>query len=333
MKLTCSILSLALLGLLSAASAKPIKARVKTSGQASIDCYIVKYDTQGISFSASPNGASPRPLSHANIASIELDAPDTWSAATLAWNEKNYKSAATQFGILADDYANIGLFTNEYGAKARYYQLQALKMTGDYATLEKVINQVRTSTPISLDGYLKDQLAMLGGWALLSKKEWDKVIAFVNSYQVAVPGHPRPGFKPGVSREQIVELSYLRGLARIAKKDEDGGLEDLQRSITVDFGSNPEVSKNAATAILDVLRTRSDDASKREAYGTAIFLKNVVGGGMIDAKYEPLLVKPKGLDVATEDDEKPASDAPKPGAAPAAATPAPKGKAPAPAKK
>jgi hypothetical protein len=226
------------------------------------------------------------------------ESPDGWSEALKQFQAQDFSGAEVGFTKLARELGNIALVPDEYGALARYYQLECLKRNGKLPQLATALGELRSS-PIALGEYYREQLVRLRPWGLAGKGDWDGVLAYVAEQQEEREDAPRPRFKAELPRSEIVELSYLAGLAQLGRGENEAGLENLYRALTLNDGNDLILSGmaiNKALAALDAMLKESEsDELKREAYSIAVFYRDAIGKGTIDPTYMHLLKAPPKL--------------------------------------
>lgn len=277
--------------------AKPLEARITLNNGTTVNGYLVKYGDKAFAYSNNRSGSSPKVISIKNLKSISIsEPPENWSVAYDAWKKEEYSEASRLFSKIANDHKEIALRPNGYGAKARYYEIMSYKKSGDFRQLDKAFQNLRKNK-ISLQGYLKNEMRLVKAWSLFSNNDWANIIKYVGQLQSKDEKYPRPKFIKGISRKQIAELSFLRGSALIETGETDKGLEDLQRAIAIDFGSDHDLTAKSAKKVLDTLLAKEDQSEQTllEGYGTATVLKSITPSSAIDSKYEVYLEKPKSL--------------------------------------
>ena len=284
MTVSAAVLALTILS----AGAKNLSVTITGADGRPISGFLVGATQEGIRIAANESGQGVSEIKQSEVSEITFnEMPEGWQEANVQFKAGDFVNAEGGFTALAEKYKGIGLLKDKYGAMARYYQLMCLKENRKLPQLAAALGVLRTH-PIALSEHYMKILIGLKPWGLVGKEDWDGVLAIVSENQES-SDRPRAKFKAGVTRSQIAELSYLAGLAQIRKGEKERGLENLYRSLTLNNGSDLNLSKAAITEALEQLKEADSDELKREAYAIATFYRAAIGKGSIEPEFMHLL--------------------------------------------
>jgi len=271
------------------ASAKNLSASVTDTKGKTVSGFMVSATAQSLKLAVNEKGQGITEIPMETVNQVTFnDIPEGWNEALQQYNSGDFVNAERGFTILAEELKEIAAIKNQYGALARFYQLQSLQKNGKLSQLATGLSGVRAN-PIALsDGY-NAQLRRLIPWGLAGKEDWDGVVEFVGNFQEQSGDRPRPSFKAGIPRSQIVELAYLSGLAKLQKGNKDAGLEDLYRALTLNRGSDKVITTAALKEAMTQLTDAEGEALKREAFSLASFYRDSINKGVIEPNFQPLI--------------------------------------------
>ncbi|MGI9242728.1 MAG: hypothetical protein ACR2RV_18165 [Verrucomicrobiales bacterium] len=313
--------------LAASAMAKSVKVTISKTDDTVITGFVVTGDASSLVISQVENAPSGARFPKSSIKSIYWDEPEDWEAAWKLWTRRDYAAASKAFEDLAKTYANLAQIEDSYGAKAKYYQLECLRRTGQYSKLMDVLDEIKT---VSLsDGYAK-QIQLFNYWGHVGKKLWEPLKIITDRFEKdpsSIPSHTVPPTTPtlkGLDAGLMIQIAYMRGiatemLAREAHKAAVANLDpqipetqdevnkawakvkttatDYARVFTLTYMSDRFIAKEAMERSLAILKedpTMKDNYPlQKEAYALASFYKDIFGKGSVPAAYESFLKEPK----------------------------------------
>ena len=291
------LLPFALIALaVSSSHAKPLKGQISVTGSNAAQAYfIVSIDDKSIKYSSSPNGSGAKSLPLSRVDSITFVSPEEWDDAEDSYKKGNLETAASRFGKLADDYSGIALYTDSYGARARYFEMESLRKLGKSAELAGAVAKMKKSG-IKLDPSYDDQLNLYSAWAAAGKEDWRGLQTIIASYEKPQVGEETTSPKiKELPSAQFVQVAYLRGLLNKGMDKSSEALRDFTQAMVLNFGQEPAVAGQATLAALDIL-AEDPEANKSEAYALTQVYKTQFGGGKLPSKYDALAKKPEAAE-------------------------------------
>ena len=290
------LLPLALIALaVSSTQAKPLKGQINVTGRNAAQAFfIVSIDDKNVSYSSSPNGSGAKSLPLSKVDSIAFVTPDGWDDADDSYKKGNLEVAASRFGKLADDYSNIALYSDSYGARARYFEMESLRKLGKSAELAAAVAKMKKSG-IKLDPVYDDQLNLYSAWAAAGKEDWKGLETIIATYEKPVVGDETSPELKDLPSAQFVQVAYLRGLLNKGMDKSSEALRDFTQAMVLNFGQEPAVAGQATLAALDIL-AEDPEANKNEAYALTQVYKTQFGGGKLPSKYDALAKKPEAAE-------------------------------------
>lgn len=334
------------------AMAKSVKVTISKTDDSVITGFVVTGDANTLVISQVENAPGGARFPQNQIKSIYWDEPDDWKEGWKLWTRRDYAAASKTFEDLAKTYANLAQIEDSYGAKAKYYQLECLRRTGQYSKLMDVLDEVK-AVQLS-DGYQK-QIQLFNYWGHVGKKLWEPLKLITNRFEMdasSVPAHTVPPTTPtlrGLDASLMIQIAYMRGIATemLARAEHKAALDaldpqvpetqdlvtktwakvktsttDYARVFTLTYMSDRYIAKDAMERTMAILK--EDPAIKdnyplqKEAYALASFYKDLFGKGSVPAAYEGFLKEPKPPE-SLEDDAPAAEDDKGAAAEPAAA--------------
>lgn len=284
-------LSFAILAV-SAAHAKPLKGQINVKGRNAAQAFfIVSIDEKKVTFSNSPTGSGAKTLPLNKVDSISFISPEGWEEADSSYEKGEFETAASRFGKLADEYSNIALFSDSYGARARYFEMESLRKLGNSKDLAKAVTKMKKSG-IKLDASYDDQLSLYSAWAAAGKKDWKELKKIMATYEKPVIDEGAIPEIKELPSAQFVQVAYLRGLLYKGMDAKAEALKDFIQAMVLNFGQESAVAGQATLAALDIL-AEDPEANKNEAYALTQVYKAQFGGGKLPSKYEALAKKPE----------------------------------------
>jgi hypothetical protein len=291
--------------------------------------YVISVDGTHMTCSAFPDGRQAEKIKLSNITEVAWREPEDWTAAWGLFVQHKFEEAAPALKAVYENYKGIKTYKDSFSARAKFYECESLRLSGQYAALLDAYEEV---IDVKLSEHLTAQVKLFncwghagkGLWAPLSRIMEDYEVKEIPAYTVAPTGMP---FKV-VSPREIIQIAYLRGhtihqllgkkradlAALIAKnderdlqtiaslrdevtKDEMIALEDYCRAISVSYGDEELITRDSMTHFLELITSvegfSENYVAQKEAHAMAILLRDLFGGGELDSKFKPLLEEPK----------------------------------------
>lgn len=295
-------------GLIPEAEAIPLRAQITPKGASSPQTwYVVESTPTGVKVSASPSGSGANLLAYSKIDSIAFDEPDGWADAMEAYSREEYSSASSKFEKLFSDYAGLASYEDSYAARAKFLQMESLRMKGDYEALGNEVDGLLRK-PIALSEAYTNQLQLNKAWGYAGRKAWRALAQVVESYEGEKQGGERnPNAVPfkELPAAEYVQVAYLRALL---KDNEEGqekpALNDYSRAFLMSFGAESSVAGKSVLAALDLLKKdpniETSRALKGEAYSLAMTYKYIYGKGSLPDEYKAFETPPPAEEVEGE---------------------------------
>ena len=307
--------------------------------------FISATNDQGIKFAFTPEDRSGVAMGHAEVRAVSFtDEGDIMGPARHAYSRGNYEEAEKLFAAIATKYEHLWGISREqrsnFASEARYYQIDSLRRLGRYSEIAKAME---TRTGSTLERALKEvylpNLALFHLWSAAAAENWEEVAKGLKEYEAPLEGKKAelltaPSFNHK-SPNVLVQLYYIRGKLFESQKRTQDALRDYYRSMTLDYGSDPVLTKNAMQAALDI---QAADASeddnyfeKSEIHSLAVLYRDGYNKGDVDTAYIKFTTPPQmpeemksKLDAQKAEQEKAAAEKAAAEKAAAPADPAPK---------
>ncbi len=233
------------------------------------------------------------------------DADEIMREARAAYTQGDYEIAAEQFGKIADAYAIAAYVPNNFAAEARYYQIESLRLLGQWAEISPLLTTpTAAAIPTRLTEFYQPQFKLNRLWGQLGAGELEGVKAEVESRVVPQTGQakllPSPAFQEMPLRE-LVQVAYMRAKVYEAEGSTDLALADYYRAFSLSFANDPVLSGRAIQEALAIQAKNpdlQDEANKnsiamRQIQSLAYLYKNAFAKGEIDPALAPYAVKPE----------------------------------------
>jgi hypothetical protein len=257
------------------AAAKTLRAGVTRTGSTSQETwFVVSGDAAGLMLSAAESGSNPKLLAADKIESVAFSEPDGWAEAQAALNREQYADAARRFGQLADDYEGLYGWEDSYGARAKFLQMESLRLGGDYEGLATQVERTNRK-PVTLSRAYTNQLQINRAWGYAGRKAWNALRATVKEYEATKEGGDlNPGAVPfrELPAAEYVQVAFLRGLLEQNEGDTKAALGDYSRAVMLSFGAEKSIARRALESALDILIGHPDLETDRnlQAEGYAL---------------------------------------------------------------
>lgn len=241
---------------------------------------------------------------------------DIMRDARASFGQGNYEEAVSQFGKIADGYANMAWVPDGFAAEARYYHIESLRLLNRFGEIAPLLaTPTGQAIGAQLGEFYQSQHALNEIWAKVGAEDWTGVKAAVAAYEVPPVGNQEmlsvPVFKKLPSRE-MVQLAFMRAKVFESEGEEVKALEDYYRTFTLTFGNNSDLAMPAMEAAMAIhhKNPRLGDEKYKNALiqmqSMAYLYKNAFGNGEISSEYAQYAVKPdlpKPKVVEKSDDE------------------------------
>jgi hypothetical protein len=257
------------------AAAKALRAMVTRTGSTSQETwYVVSGDEKGLMLSAAESGSNAKLLAADKIESVAFSEPEGWAEAQAALNREQYAEAARRFGQLADEYEGLFGWEDSYGARAKFLQMESLRLGGDYEGLATQVERTNRK-PVTLSRAYTDQLQLNRAWGYAGRKAWNALRATVKEYEAPKQGGDmNPGAVPfrELPAPEFVQVAFLRGLLQENEGDTKAALGDYSRAVMLSFGAEKAIARRALESALDLLVAHPDLETNRnlQAEGYAL---------------------------------------------------------------
>lgn len=313
--------------------------------------FIQNSNEQAIQFSTD-QGVPGQAFALNQIKIAFLEANEIMASGRQAYNRADYKTAATEFGRVSDEYKTLAFIPDNFACEARYYQLDCLRRLGDLKAMADLqASPVTKNIPTKLNETYRRPFQFLGIWAAVGADQWDSIKGIVANAQVPVTGDMKMLSAPVWQKMSLGELSqmaYLRGKILEKEGNTRAALDDYWRAATLTQGNDPAVRNLAIQGAMGILKANpkiaagpENNPALWELQSAAWVYKKAFNKGEAPLGFGEYAIKPQMPEVpmvkaqAPEEDAaaKPTETAPPadPKAAPKAADP--KAAAPADAKK
>jgi hypothetical protein len=256
--------------------------------------FLLGAEKDGIVISAAPNGGSSYKLPLTNIREMTIDEPKGWSAALQTFASGNYAEAEKLFALLADELDKLVPLQDSFGSLARLHQFMSLQKLGRYADLAKAMDR-QLANPLSFGAHYTEDFVDLEGWALMGKKDWRSLGAFIKKFEDANPLKlPQAPFKR-LRSSRLAGLCYLRAVwHEEAQKQPELALMDFHRALTLDLGSDLFLVRLAAVSALrltdtQITATPKDEKLTKQAKSLALVCRDLGGKDALPKDFEKYL--------------------------------------------
>jgi tetratricopeptide (TPR) repeat protein len=248
--------------------------------------------------SPNPSGKPLIKLPRKSVSKVSfLGAPDQWEAALELYRKKRFKEAGSAFGKMAGEYASIAAYPDSYGALARFYHLECLRLNGDYAVVGREVDRIKAQN-VSLSPRYARQLRLFNAWGHVGKKLWEPLLLIVQQYEAEPTGGggvaPTDNPFKKIPAREIVQLSYMRAIANENLGKKDLALNDYYRAFTLNYGVEERLSDDAMLGALRLLKAHPELAEtyrlQKEAHGLATLYKATKG--KLPGEYSDFLTEP-----------------------------------------
>ena len=321
----------------SSATAKSVKVTLTQSDDSVVTGFVVRGDDTFLEISQSPNAPSGARMPRNRIKNLYWEEPEDWKPAWTLWTRRDYAAASTAFEALAKTYANLAQIEDSYGSKAKYYQAESLRRTGEYAKLMDIYEEVKA---VKLSAGYQKQIRLFNYWGHVGKKLWEPLKLITNNFEIKeadIPAHTvPPSTMPLKDFEAhlLIQIAYMRAIATemLARKEHKAAVADLDpqvpetqaavtaawskisntlsdygRVYTLTYMSDRQIAKEAMERSMAIIKEDSSIGEnyrlQKEAYALASFYKDLFGKGSVPAGYEKFLIEPKPPEPPSESDE------------------------------
>lgn len=327
------------------AMAKSVKVTLTQIDDSVVTGFVVKGDANSLMIAQSPNAPVGPIYPRTRIKNLYWEDPEDWKAAWKLWTRRDYKGAAVAFETLSKTYANLALIEDSYGSKAKYYQGESLRRTGEYAKLMDVWEEVKA---VKLSAGYQKQIQLFNFWGHVGKKLWEPLKLITEKFEVKdVPSHTVPPSTMPLKKieaDLLIQIAYMRAIAveMIARKEHKAAvaaldpqdpetevavtqawsnvvsaMPDYARVYTLTYMADRQIAKEAMERCMAIYKDdpglEDDYTMQMEAYATASFYKDLFGKGTVPAAYTGFLKVPEPPEEAPAELEKSdADEKPKP---------------------
>jgi hypothetical protein len=309
------------------AVAKSVRVTLTRVDDSVVTSYVVTGDARTLYLNESPAAPVGAPMPRAQIKGIYWEEPDDWKDAWKSWTRRDYAAAGKAFEDLSKTYANLAQIEDSYGSKAKFYQLECLRRTGQYSKLMDVYDEVKA---VQLSKDYQKQVQLFNYWGHVGKKLWEPLKLITDKFEMAASEIPAYTVAPttmplrGLEPDLLVQIAYLRaistemlarGLHKSAVAELDpqrpetgqevavawskvkAALTDYARVFTLTYMSDGQLSQDAMERSMAILKEdpliEKDYATQMEAHALAVFYKDLFGKGTVPASYQPFLKVPE----------------------------------------
>lgn len=320
--------ALFLAGSLITAEAGTISANLSLKGDVEKATYVISSDANNLICSAFPDGRQAETIKLDTIVAINWREPDDWTQAWTLFVQHRFDEAAVALGAVYENYKGLRTYEDSYSARAKFYECESLRLSGKYTELMKAYDTV---IDVKLSKPFLAQVKLFNCWGHVGKEMWSPLERIMESYEVeTIPEYTVPPtgmpFKQ-VSPREIIQIAYLRGIAKhnllgkkrdklkalITKNDERDlptiailrgeisetetiALHDYGRVLTVSFGDEKLITKNAMVNFMNLITTvegyKENYIMQKEAHAMAILYRDLFGGGEVPSEFKDLLTEP-----------------------------------------
>ena len=316
---------------LAAVEAKTIHANVVRADDSEFATYVVKSDDRFVYCSPFENGLKAEPVPHGQIKEINWREPEDWSVAWDLYVRQQYEQAAEAMAKVYLNYKGLETMEDSFASRAKFYQCEALRLSGQWAKLEGEYKIVRF---VKLSKKYAGQVRLFNCWGHAGKDLWQPLKLIMSDYEIAASKIPDYTIPPTglpiikVAPREIIQIAYLRAVSTekvtddlqkklddlIAQDDETllpeiealrpqveagyvAALNDYARVPTVSFGDEKLITRKAMEGFLDLMMRQNDYkdnyVKQLEAHGVAMLYKDLHGEGLVPSRFEPLLTPPE----------------------------------------
>ena len=198
------------------------------------------------------------------------------------------------FALLADELDKLVPLQDSFGSLARLHQFMSLQKLGRYADLAKAMDR-QLANPLNVGAHYTEDFVDLEGWALMGKKDWRSLGAFIKKFEDANPLKlPQAPFKR-LRSSRLAGLCYLRAVwHEEAQKQPELALMDFHRALTLDLGSDLFLVRLAAVSALrltdtQITATPKDEKLTKQAKSLPLVCRDLGGKDALPKDFEKYL--------------------------------------------
>lgn len=196
----------------------------------------------------------PQTSSRAEIASLNIFAPEDYIEAVDLYEGRKYEAAQTALAKVAETYKRLDSLPNSPGILAGYYEMECLRKLGRFDDLRKKLQSYNRSS-LTLQ-VAQQQLELYVLWDAARAKLWQKVEELAAEYE---------GKK--LTGPQRAQVAYCLGMALEGLDKPKGDvLIAYQKAITSDAGASEIIARDAALRMLNILHADKSLQAAKSAY-------------------------------------------------------------------
>ena len=274
--------------------AEPLAIQITNLNGEPTAAFLLGAEKDGVVISTAPNGGSSYKLPLTNIREMTIDEPKGWSLAMQTFAAGNHAEAEKLFAQLGDEFDKLVPLQDSFGSLSRLYQFMSLQKLGRYADLAKAMDK-QLANPLNFSGHYTEDFVDLEGWALMGKKDWLSLGAFIKKFEdVNSLKLLQAPFKR-LRTSRLAGLCYLRAVwNEEAQKQPELALMDFHRALTLDLGSDTSLVRLAAVAALRLTDTKitaapKDEKLTKQAKSLALVCRDLGGKDALPKDFEKYL--------------------------------------------